>query len=776
MVEIGAGTNFVIDEFLKTRAGENVISLLTPIISILDEESSSTLMSDLFDYMKTPLENIPGTGQLRTIRSIALPIARKLGFAERLAEIHRWLNSDRFHFRPQYDQVDLPLSDAIPASEVAVAVITALKGLMMGSHKASRRLVFCGIRGAAWVLVYASLVLGLGVCVVDKEGMPIPVTQPYSSAEVLIIPSKPDEVKLQTLITSSDQLIEKPQHSGNTLGMNWLVTCGPEGCNILSLLCGCELTDHSLLGSLIFTIVLRFIRALELLPVLGNLGSLPEANVLGKAPSYRWCDMETTELISHRVRLILHRFGIAGSIDTLDNTLSECIEKRDEASEGEYVWITEGLFRRLESLDTHHSSLKVPESWVDPESEEYRPSRARWTKIIRTISYVTAVLTHSDWAEGHSKLCYETLERIALGPDPRVLNSSEHYGVVRDSRNWFFRVYYVATQTDAELLNCNQSRDAVYQLRRTRFLQPLYDLLMGSQPAPWIERTKSEPVIGIELDGILLIDTYMSEPSLRPRPRYQVRQGQFSLDQERRLIIKPEVFRRDEHCRVGAITTSTSTNTTEGIDLSSKTSAAFSSSRVDILATLDLDAIVLDFYLYAKGREISLNGLKIDPVKVCASRRRTVVGLPCGHDVLAAAAAMNSQNPDEDNAMAILNSAVGCLDEFGSGRTFLDAFGEKWLIHSTIPFTHSDIWSCRGYRGLIAPTVGSPACQWATLSRRDDENHQRKGLGSDAARFVVQGQRCLDCILKDAASVLAQKFTWFPHDFTVVLGDGITSS
>ncbi|CCC06299.1 hypothetical protein SMACR_00516 [Sordaria macrospora] len=448
LVELGAGTNFVLDEFLKTRAGENVISLLTPIISVLDDQGSSTLMSSLFDHMKAPLEDIPGTGRLQAIRSIALPIARKLGFAERLAEMHRWLGSNRF--RAEGGPVDLPLNDAVPATETAVVVITALTTLMVQSHNKTKRLVFCGVRGAAWVLVYASLVLGLGVCLVDKEGVPVPVTQPYSSAVVLIIPSKPEKVKLQTLITSTDQLIEEPQLLSSTLGMNWLVSCGPEGINLFSLICGCDLTDHSQIGSVIFTIAMEYIKQYEDgLHRNGECPIMPESLVNSK--SYQWCATETSQQKSHRVRLVLNRFGIMGPYTQLDDVFSNHLhhvppwdgEEEHEA----YISITDNFFQHLGSVTIQGSIMQIAEPWAYSPAHQSKLRKRDWKDIIRALSFVAAVLSQSNWAEGSGNLCYETLKKVAFGSGLKGMNHKERQ-LQDTSEEWLWNLYYIGAIKD----------------------------------------------------------------------------------------------------------------------------------------------------------------------------------------------------------------------------------------------------------------------------------------------------------------------------------------
>lgn len=44
LVEIGAATNFVADELLKKRAGENIVALLSAILPVMSESSCDNLL------------------------------------------------------------------------------------------------------------------------------------------------------------------------------------------------------------------------------------------------------------------------------------------------------------------------------------------------------------------------------------------------------------------------------------------------------------------------------------------------------------------------------------------------------------------------------------------------------------------------------------------------------------------------------------------------------------------------------------------------------------
>ena len=92
IVEYGCGSNFLVDELLKTRTGENVLALLTSV-SIIREEEYGEVLSLLYDGLKAPTHSTPSVGQLDRLRSTCMPLARKMNFKDRLAEMHRWITN-----------------------------------------------------------------------------------------------------------------------------------------------------------------------------------------------------------------------------------------------------------------------------------------------------------------------------------------------------------------------------------------------------------------------------------------------------------------------------------------------------------------------------------------------------------------------------------------------------------------------------------------------------------------------------------------------------------
>ena len=180
LVEIGAATNFVADELLKKRAGENVVALMSAILPVMSESSCDNLLLKLFEACNTPLDKTPGFGQLRSIRKSLTPLARKTQFKDRAFQYHvlsrQLLDTDA-------STVNHTAYESIPSEETAVQVILALSKLMQ--EDSGLTLTYHGLRGSGWVITYARHVLGLPVCVLRSTSKPVPISGDYQSARVL---------------------------------------------------------------------------------------------------------------------------------------------------------------------------------------------------------------------------------------------------------------------------------------------------------------------------------------------------------------------------------------------------------------------------------------------------------------------------------------------------------------------------------------------------------------------------------------------------------------
>ena len=180
LVEIGAATNFVADELLKKRAGENVVALMSAILPVMSESSCDNLLLKLFEACNTPLDKTPGFAQLRSIRKSLTPLARKTQFKDRAFQYHvlsrQLLGTDA-------SPVKRTANESIPSEDTAVQVILALSKLVQ--EDSGHILAYHGLRGSGWVIAYARHVLGLPVCVLRSTSKPVPISGDYQSARVL---------------------------------------------------------------------------------------------------------------------------------------------------------------------------------------------------------------------------------------------------------------------------------------------------------------------------------------------------------------------------------------------------------------------------------------------------------------------------------------------------------------------------------------------------------------------------------------------------------------
>ncbi|KAL3431840.1 hypothetical protein BDV09DRAFT_175532 [Aspergillus tetrazonus] len=192
LVEIGACTNFLADQMLKTRAGENVLALMAAVATVMDEQSCTAVLLSLFEAANVSLDNTPGIMQLQKIRSCLASLAGKAGFAEKTLQYHHFFlsllgrkNEGGFQ-RPSGTPYE-----GLPEVKDMPKMIQLMHRLVISGD---RRCVvrYSGLRGAAWVATYTSYILGLRICAVRADGTPVPMTSSYEEAQVIFEVSAPE--------------------------------------------------------------------------------------------------------------------------------------------------------------------------------------------------------------------------------------------------------------------------------------------------------------------------------------------------------------------------------------------------------------------------------------------------------------------------------------------------------------------------------------------------------------------------------------------------------
>ncbi|KAL4909750.1 hypothetical protein BDW74DRAFT_143656 [Aspergillus multicolor] len=192
LVEIGASTNFLADQMLKTRAGENVVALMAAVASVMDEQNCTAVLLSLFEAAKASLDNTPGILQLQNIRKCLASLASKMGFAEKALQYHHFFLS----LLGKKDEGESQRSkgspyEGLPDVKDIPKMIQLMHRLIISED---RRCVvrYTGLRGAAWMATYASYILGLRICALRADGTPVPMTSSYEEAQVIFEVSAPE--------------------------------------------------------------------------------------------------------------------------------------------------------------------------------------------------------------------------------------------------------------------------------------------------------------------------------------------------------------------------------------------------------------------------------------------------------------------------------------------------------------------------------------------------------------------------------------------------------
>ncbi|KAI4230665.1 MAG: hypothetical protein LQ349_006114 [Xanthoria aureola] len=178
VVEIGTASNFIADELLKTRAGENVVALLSTILPILNDDDCDSSILGLFESCHVDVDKTPGLAQLVTFRDAILSLTQKLAFKDKVWQYHILLGQLQEGAPPQS-------CTSVPGITTLVQIMLMLKNLVMESS-AKYVLTYRGWQGAAWVIAYARYVLGLAVCVLKTQHDTVPMNGQYQDSRVFI--------------------------------------------------------------------------------------------------------------------------------------------------------------------------------------------------------------------------------------------------------------------------------------------------------------------------------------------------------------------------------------------------------------------------------------------------------------------------------------------------------------------------------------------------------------------------------------------------------------
>ncbi|KAL8903786.1 MAG: hypothetical protein Q9171_007279 [Xanthocarpia ochracea] len=176
VVEIGTASNFVADELLKKRSGENIVALVSTVLPILSEEDCVMFILKLFEACKVNADKTPGYSQLQAFHDTLLPLARKTAFKDKVYQYQILLGGLRSFVTEE-------LFSAVPNVETLVQLVLLFGRLIEDSVY---MLSFHGWQGASWVIAYARHVLGLPVCVLRTPQDPVPINGEYQDSRVRV--------------------------------------------------------------------------------------------------------------------------------------------------------------------------------------------------------------------------------------------------------------------------------------------------------------------------------------------------------------------------------------------------------------------------------------------------------------------------------------------------------------------------------------------------------------------------------------------------------------
>ncbi|KAI1164933.1 hypothetical protein F5B18DRAFT_218734 [Nemania serpens] len=214
-IEIGAGTNFLVDHLLKTRAGENVLGLFASMIPILSESEYVSVCLLCYESVLVETESTPGIGQLQKLRSALQPFAAAVDINSKILQYHALF--------ARYNADGSDPSSAIPNPHSMVKIIQTMRKLLSEDQMILR---YHGIRGAAWATAFATDLLGLRACMIvpSADGpCAMPLTSDLSNAQVILYVAESDgTVELCKLDNVEDFL---DITSISETGIEWIINC-----------------------------------------------------------------------------------------------------------------------------------------------------------------------------------------------------------------------------------------------------------------------------------------------------------------------------------------------------------------------------------------------------------------------------------------------------------------------------------------------------------------------------------------------------------------------
>jgi hypothetical protein len=686
-IQYGSGVNFVVDELLKTRAGENVLALMTATSSVL-EGNDLEVFNLLYNKYDPGMQNTPSVAQLDRLRSICLPLARAMDFKDRLAEIHSWLVTT------MKGVSHVNFDSAIPSAETLAQLVEILKDICIQDGQQRSRLAFYGLDGAAWLINYAKGILGLSVCMVLKNGETIPLSGDFKTASVLVYPQATETTEVFKSISKAGDIIHLTNEGARTLSTNWLLSCDVNGVDFFALMCRWDMRNRQEIGNLIFSIAAEYV---ERSVGYGQYRCLTH---------YHAQDLESK---LDTLRVVLHLLGLPDQVSRQNNWRESSFKNL----------LVDGLQQIELSLQQFSTMLHRPnETHADCTHDMIQPRevttafsicvRCHLHDIVREISFLACILVFSDW---HLSLRRVSHRRILTGGDR----------LSQDAFGFFLHVY---SDHGLERVQGSLYNEYTFLLEPNPLAKHLAAICSGSSHSEDLIQSNNHKLLGIDIDGVLMIRYVVIDQSLRSGPVFILREGEFSLHGEQRplLITSLQHGSSSFNCEIH--------NARE-----LKPFNHFPHAELILKASLQRDAIKLQYtFSFESEDEVGeLMSLEIDvPVIELSSGLCNLYRTPaCPHGY---------RNPIQVMQVRPQTSKKQGL--------WQDEYDHLWQIRDKLTFGMEDPNMSTSTSHLcinhLFPVDGNPIAGWAAVAL---SWHRSKFWRPAQAVLLLQQKACLSCTL-----------------------------
>jgi hypothetical protein len=258
-----------------------------------------------------------------------------------------------------------------------------------------------------------------------------------------------------------------------------------------------------------------------------------------------------------------------------------------------------------------------------------------------------------------------------------------------------------------------------------QYLTRIISCICGEEMANDSSVAHASRFLGINLDGVLLIENASLDASLQGNPRFVIRDGDFSLNGDRRSIVTSNMD----------LGHGTSPTRWIEVGMAVQPSNMFSNGLLNISALLSKDAITLRYKIRKQERLLHLEE-EVDIFRILDNLQRLVISRPCPHEWKARAVSKLIADLETGER------SVMQTNEWGDGWDNSKVRSWYWKDDGSVWIMRRRLYEpCPELDGQLVfhlfPVLANPSFQWALASFAG-------GYPDDT--LVLQRQTCLDCI------------------------------